>query len=73
MTTGRGAFLAQNHDAFPRHGTRRDGLKLRKNERYYLDLERSGKTLDKFKQPWRLYAIVVCKSTPRQFLDEELF
>lgn len=52
----RGAFLAQSKAAFDRE--RDDGLKLKDIERTYLDLEYSRKRIDKFKQPWRLYALV---------------
>ena len=54
----RGAFLAQSKSAFPTHGTRRDGLTLNDRERYCLDLESSSRRIDKFNQPWRLYALV---------------
>ncbi|KAJ4352206.1 uncharacterized protein N0V89_007553 [Didymosphaeria variabile] len=57
----RGAFLAQSKAAFPMGRERRDGLTLRDEERYYLQLEDSSRRIDKFKQPWRLYALVgVC-------------
>lgn len=57
----RGAFLAQSKAAFSTGRPRRDGLKLKDEERYYLDLEDSPRRFDKFKQPWRLYALVgVC-------------
>jgi len=57
----RGAFLAQSKAAFPHGRQRRDGLTLRDEERHYLELEDSPRRIDKFKQPWRLYALVgVC-------------
>lgn len=52
----RGAFLAQSKTAFQRQ--RRDGLTLQDNEEYYLDVENSPRRMDKFNQPWRLYALV---------------
>ncbi|KAF2834977.1 sugar transporter family protein [Patellaria atrata CBS 101060] len=60
----RGAYLAQDKNAFPRNRPRPDGLKLRedKDERKYLDLEYSSRPIDRFNQPWRLYALVVCCS-----------
>ncbi|KAF2655619.1 hypothetical protein K491DRAFT_412594 [Lophiostoma macrostomum CBS 122681] len=58
----KGAFLAQSKAAFPVGRDRRDGLKLREIERTYLDLEYSSRRIDKFKQPWRLYALVGCCS-----------
>lgn len=54
----RGAFLAQSKAAFPVGRERRDGLTLKKEERYYLNLENSSRRIDKFNQPWRLYALV---------------
>ncbi|OAF98792.1 uncharacterized protein CC84DRAFT_1233950 [Paraphaeosphaeria sporulosa] len=57
----RGAFLAQSKAAFPIGRPRRDGLALKDEERDYLNLEDSPRRIDKFKQPWRLYALVgVC-------------
>jgi len=56
----KGAFLAQSKAAFNRD--RPDGLKLKKTEQDYLDLEYSPRPIDKFKQPWRLYALVGCCS-----------
>jgi hypothetical protein len=57
----RGAFLAQSKAAFPKGRDRRDGLTLTNSERYYMDLESSPRPIDKFNQPWRLYALVgVC-------------
>jgi hypothetical protein len=57
----KGAFLAQSKAAFPIGRQRRDGLTLKDEEREYLDLENSPRRIDKFKQPWRLYALVgVC-------------
>jgi len=56
----RGAFLAQSKAAFDRE--RADGLKLKSTEERYLKLENSTKSMDKFKQPWRLYALVGCCS-----------
>ncbi|KAF9732672.1 hypothetical protein PMIN06_002873 [Paraphaeosphaeria minitans] len=57
----RGAFLAQSKAAFSIGRPRRDGLSLKDEERHYLDLENSPRRIDKFKQPWRLYALVgVC-------------
>lgn len=57
----KGAFLAQSKAAFPVGRERRDGLTLKDEERYYLKLEDSSRRIDKFKQPWRLYALVgVC-------------
>lgn len=58
----RGAFLAQSKAAFPVGRDRRDGLTLKDSERMYLDLENSPRRIDKFKQPWRLYALVGCCS-----------
>ncbi|KAJ4299821.1 hypothetical protein N0V90_005067 [Kalmusia sp. IMI 367209] len=54
----RGAFLAQSKNAFPVGRERRDGLTLKDEERRFLDLENSTRRFDKFKQPWRLYALV---------------
>lgn len=54
----RGAFLAQSSAAFQPQRERRDGLTLSREERHYLDLESSGRRIDKFNQPWRLYALV---------------
>jgi hypothetical protein len=54
----RGAFLAQSSAAFPVGRERRDGLTLKDNERHYLALENSSRLIDKFNQPWRLYALV---------------
>jgi hypothetical protein len=57
----KGAFLAQSKAAFPIGRQRQDKLTLKDEERYYLDLENSSRRIDKFKQPWRLYALVgVC-------------
>lgn len=47
----RGAFLAQSKTAY-------DRLTLNDEERRYLQLESSPRRIDKFKQPWRLYALV---------------
>jgi len=58
----RGAFLAQSAAAFPRGRERRDGLQLKDSERKFLDLENSKRRIDKFNQPWRLYALVGCCS-----------
>ncbi|KAH7112931.1 hypothetical protein B0J11DRAFT_183760 [Dendryphion nanum] len=58
----RGAFLAQSKAAFAPGRERRDGLVLRESERRFLDLENSPRRIDKFKQPWRLYALVGCCS-----------
>jgi hypothetical protein len=52
----RGAFLAQNKRAFDRPRT--DGLVLDDEERARLDLERSERPIDKFKQSPRLYFLV---------------
>ena len=54
----RGAFLAQSEAAFPPGRERRDGLGLCDDERRYLDLESSPRRIDKFNQPWRMYALV---------------
>lgn len=54
----RGAFLAQSKAAFSPDRERDDGLRLKESERHYLDLEYSPRRIDKFKQPWRLYALV---------------
>lgn len=54
----RGAFLAQSKNAFAVGHGRRDGLTLKDSERRYLDLENSPRRIDKFKQPWRLFALV---------------
>ncbi|KAF2108423.1 hypothetical protein BDV96DRAFT_587778 [Lophiotrema nucula] len=54
----RGAFLAQSKHAFPRGSQRPDGLMLKDFERRYLRLEDSPRRIDKFKQPWRMYALV---------------
>ncbi|KAF2634027.1 hypothetical protein P280DRAFT_554874 [Massarina eburnea CBS 473.64] len=57
----RGAFLAQSKAAFADGRERADRLKLKDSEREYLDLENSPRKIDKFRQPWRLYALVgVC-------------
>jgi hypothetical protein len=57
----RGAFLAQSKAAFAVGRERADGLTLKDDERKYLDLENSPRRIDKFRQPWRLYALVgVC-------------
>ncbi|KAJ9645677.1 hypothetical protein H2201_007506 [Coniosporium apollinis] len=55
----RGAFLAQDSQAFDH--LRTDGLTLRKDmrEAAYLALEKSERKLDKFKQTWQLYFLVV--------------
>lgn len=58
----RGAFLAQSKAAFAPGRERRDGLTLKDSERAYIDLENSPRRIDKFKQPWRLYALVGCCS-----------
>lgn len=58
----RGAFLAQSKVAFPSDRVRDDGLSLKPVERQYLDLEYSTRRIDRFKQPWRLYALVGCCS-----------
>ncbi|KAF2715807.1 hypothetical protein K504DRAFT_478840 [Pleomassaria siparia CBS 279.74] len=58
----RGAFLAQSKAAFTVGRERRDELVLKNSERAYLDLENSTRRIDKFKQPWRLYALVGCCS-----------
>jgi len=58
----RGAFLAQSKAAFPSDRVRDDGLSLKPVERQYLDLEYSTRRIDRFKQPWRLYALVGCCS-----------
>jgi hypothetical protein len=52
----RGAFLAQSRHAFRRE--RQDGLTVTENERKYLDLENSKSLLEKFNQPWKLYAVI---------------
>ncbi|PVI05411.1 hypothetical protein DM02DRAFT_725112 [Periconia macrospinosa] len=54
----RGAFLAQSRSAFAVGRERPDDLTLSDSEREYLDLENSNRRIDKFKQPWRLYALV---------------
>lgn len=54
----RGAFLAQSKTAFQRGRRRQDRLTLSDEERTYLDLENSPRRMDKFRQPWRLYALV---------------
>ncbi|KAK3215883.1 hypothetical protein GRF29_8g1427028 [Pseudopithomyces chartarum] len=54
----RGAFLAQSKAAFVPGRERSDGLILKDDERHYLDLEESPRRIDKFNQPWRLYAVV---------------
>ncbi|KAF2014555.1 hypothetical protein BU24DRAFT_371260 [Aaosphaeria arxii CBS 175.79] len=51
----RGAFLAQSNSA-------RNKISLKESEARYLDLENSTNRIDKFKQPWRLYALVGCCS-----------
>ncbi|KAF2175792.1 MFS sugar transporter [Zopfia rhizophila CBS 207.26] len=56
----RGAFLAQSKAAF--ENDRNDGLILKESERQALELEHSTRRIDKFKQPWRLYALVACCS-----------
>lgn len=56
----KGALLAQSKSAFD--GERKDNLELEINERRALDLEHSTRFLDRFKQPRRLYALVVCCS-----------
>jgi hypothetical protein len=58
----RGAFLAQSKAAFPERCERSDGLRLDDSERQYLDIENSSRRIDKFNQPWRLYALVGCCS-----------
>jgi hypothetical protein len=58
----RGAFLAQSKAAFPVGRERSDGLRLKDSERRYLDIENSLRRIDKFNQPWRLYALVGCCS-----------
>lgn len=54
----RGAFLAQSKAAFVPGRESSDGLILKDDERHYLDLEESPRRIDKFNQPWRLYAVV---------------
>ncbi|KAF2265060.1 hypothetical protein CC78DRAFT_532691 [Lojkania enalia] len=54
----RGAFLAQSKAAFATGRERPDDLTLRDYERQALHLEYSQRRIDKFKQPWRLYALV---------------
>lgn len=54
----KGAFLAQSKAAFDPKRQRRDGLTLSDEEQRFLALENSDRRIDKFKQPWRLYALV---------------
>jgi hypothetical protein len=56
----KGALLAQSKSAFDEE--RKDNLELDINERRALHLEHSTRFLDRFKQPRRLYALVVCCS-----------
>jgi hypothetical protein len=53
----KGALLAQSRTAFS--AERADGLRLENEERTALGLENSANPLDRFKQPRRLYALVV--------------
>jgi hypothetical protein len=53
----KGALLAQSRTAFS--AERADGLRLENEERTALGLENSDNPLDRFKQPRRLYALVV--------------
>ncbi|KAF2814572.1 putative MFS myo-inositol transporter [Mytilinidion resinicola] len=55
----RGCFLAQDRNAFPKEKPRHDGLTLTPDERARLDLEQSTRRVDKFKQPFRLWAVVL--------------
>ena len=54
----RGAFLAQSKNAFAIGRERDDDLSLNAIERQYLEMENGGRRIDKFNQPWRLYALV---------------
>ncbi|KAF2500921.1 hypothetical protein BU16DRAFT_185712 [Lophium mytilinum] len=55
----RGSFLAQDRNAFPKDKPRHDGLTLTPDERARLELEQSPRRIDKFKQPFRLWAVVI--------------
>jgi hypothetical protein len=56
----KGALLAQSKNAFDTE--RRDGLKLNLEERTALNLEHSNRLWDRFKQPRKLYSLVICCS-----------
>lgn len=56
----KGALLAQSKNAFDKERT--DKLELEVNEQRAIDLEHSDRFFDRFKQPRRLYALVICCS-----------
>lgn len=56
----KGALLAQSKTALDEE--RSGDLALEPNERRALDLEHSNRFLDRFRQPRRLYALVICCS-----------
>jgi hypothetical protein len=56
----KGALLAQSRTAF--NAERADGLRLDDKELAALRLENSDSPFDRFRQPRRLYALVVCCS-----------
>lgn len=58
----RGAFLAQSKTAFREGRSRQDDLTLTEEERAALQLENSRRRIDKFKQPWMMYALIGCCS-----------
>lgn len=55
-----GAFLAQDNAAFKEE--RPDGLTLDDDDKAYLDMEHSDSLLDRFRQPRKLYMLVICCS-----------